>query len=276
MNASPEGRRERWETIRRRTALLASVGRRPGTVLHRCRYLFIFSHMRSRSTLLAHILGSHPEISGHLETHIRYRHRHDFLKLRVRVRQANGGARLAPWVMDKVVHGQYVDPALLERMGVLPIFLLRTPEEAIPSIRNYVPGRGMARATRHYLRQLDFMDRLAAQRSEPGILVRSESILAETEPLFRLLEQTLGLATPLSEAYAIFAATGSPGRGDQSPLIRAGHILRTGERSFERSPEIPAELLAEARRRHAACVSRLERRCHHLPRLAVPRASAGA
>jgi LPS sulfotransferase NodH len=36
-------------------------------------FVHILSHMRSGSTLLAHLLASHPEIIGYGETHIRYR-----------------------------------------------------------------------------------------------------------------------------------------------------------------------------------------------------------
>src|SRR5262245_13075611 len=35
--------------------------------------LFVLSHMRSYSSLLSHVLGSHPEIDGYCETHLRYR-----------------------------------------------------------------------------------------------------------------------------------------------------------------------------------------------------------
>jgi hypothetical protein len=42
--------------------------------------LFVLGHMRSYSSLLCHILGSHPQIDGYCETHIKYRTRFDLLR----------------------------------------------------------------------------------------------------------------------------------------------------------------------------------------------------
>ena len=44
-------------------------------------YLFVVGHMRSYSSLLAHILGSHPRIVGYAEMHQKYRNVLDLLEL---------------------------------------------------------------------------------------------------------------------------------------------------------------------------------------------------
>ena len=54
------------------------------------RYLFVLGHMRSYSSLLCHILGSHPQINGYCETHVKYRSRFDLLRLRSRVVKLTG------------------------------------------------------------------------------------------------------------------------------------------------------------------------------------------
>jgi hypothetical protein len=51
------------------------------------RHLFLLGHMRSYSSVLSHILGSHPQIDGYCETHIKYRTRLDLWRLHHRVRQ---------------------------------------------------------------------------------------------------------------------------------------------------------------------------------------------
>src|SRR3954447_7337822 len=48
--------------------------------------------MRSYSSVLSHILGSHPQISGYCETHTKYRTWFDLWKLRRRVRKLTGEA----------------------------------------------------------------------------------------------------------------------------------------------------------------------------------------
>ena len=53
---------------------------------HADSYIFVLSHMRSFSSLLCHILGSHSEISGYLETHLSYIGRSDLHRLEAKVR----------------------------------------------------------------------------------------------------------------------------------------------------------------------------------------------
>ena len=56
--------------------------RHPSVYLGRREYVIVLSHMRSYSTLLAHLLGSHPEIAGYAEMHTSYAQRRDLLRLR--------------------------------------------------------------------------------------------------------------------------------------------------------------------------------------------------
>lgn len=259
----------RWNTLRRRSTLLGKMARRPLVAVRPCRYLFVLSHMRSRSTLLAHLLGSHPEISGHLETHIRYRRRRDFHKLRYAVSDAEGGAPLARYAMDKILHHWYVDLAVADRMDVLPVFLVREPEEALPSLRHFVAGRRLRDALRHYGKQLRWLETAAQRLHGEALFVRSESIVDETDRLLAFLGDALGLATPLSPRYAIFDATGTSHAGDPSKRIRTGRVLHDrAERRARRKP-VPPAILAPAREAYDACVETLERRCRHLPRPAA-------
>ena len=65
------------------------------------RYLFVLSHMRSFSSLLCHILGSHPEIAGYAEAHQAYAGRADLLQLTRKVESTLEGAVAGRYVLDK-------------------------------------------------------------------------------------------------------------------------------------------------------------------------------
>ena len=67
-------------------------------------FLFVVSHMRSYSSLLCHILGSHPEISGYSETHQSYLGRNDLDRLAKTVREHTGETALNRILLDKVLH----------------------------------------------------------------------------------------------------------------------------------------------------------------------------
>src|SRR5688572_27511814 len=66
--------------------------------------LLVLSHMRSYSSVLSHVLGSHPEIDGYCETHIRYRLSLDVHRLGWKVRALTGEPLSGRFVLDKVLH----------------------------------------------------------------------------------------------------------------------------------------------------------------------------
>lgn len=81
--------------------------RRPSVFLGSRRYILVLSHMRSYSSLLCHILGSHPQIAGYAEMHQGSRGRLDLLRLRARACRSLGGKLDGEFVLDKVLHNEY-------------------------------------------------------------------------------------------------------------------------------------------------------------------------
>jgi hypothetical protein len=59
----------------------------PSNYISNNRYIFILSHMRSRSSLLSHILGSNREINGHSELHQNYTGRKSLLEMKLNIYQ---------------------------------------------------------------------------------------------------------------------------------------------------------------------------------------------
>ena len=109
----------------------------PAVFTSKKKYLFVLSHMRSYSSLLAHILGSHEEISGYSEIHQSYRWWYDLMRLRYKVYLANNNQLNGRFVLDKMLHNRsYISDSILNRNDVHIILMLRNPEDTARSIIN--------------------------------------------------------------------------------------------------------------------------------------------
>ena len=96
--------------------------------------------MRSYWALLCHILGSHPEIAGYAEMHLAYRHGMDLLRLRSRVSPSLGAALGGRFVLDKVLHDDYlIAPSILGRKDVYSIVLVSQADG--DNSEHHRPGR---------------------------------------------------------------------------------------------------------------------------------------
>jgi hypothetical protein len=208
--------------------------RRPRVLIGRRRYILVLSHMRSYSSLLCHILGSHPQIAGYAEMHQSYRNRLDLMRLRVRAFRSLGGVLDGRFVLDKILHGQYtVSDSILNHPAVLPIFLVRRPGPSLTSIVEMGRRRpdvgwysDKAAVTGYYESRLEELARLAARVDRTFLFLRAEDIIDETARALQSLRSFLGLEQPLEESYSLFEHTGEPGWGDESTNIREGRIVR--------------------------------------------------
>jgi hypothetical protein len=226
-------------------------------------YIFILSHMRSYSTLLAHLLGSHPEISGYAERSISYRSplRLYGLRLRLALSRKLEGAR---YVLDKILHDGYaISRSVLRQGNVVPIILVRRPEPTLASIFGLGALAGAhpwytdpEAVTRYYARRLARLAEYGSWAPDRAILVRSEDMLQETQLVLTRLTQELDLDAPLSTTYRLFEHTGKPGYGDPSQRILAGQVI-----AAKRDRHLPGAISAAQRRRaqiaYATCLSRL-------------------
>ena len=214
------------------TALL--LVRSPRVFLGRRAYIFVLSHMRSYSSLLCHILGSHVEISGYAEMHVSYGGPLDLLRMRARVARSQGGELSGRYVLDKVLHNEYaVAPSVIRRADVFPIFLLRRPLPSIASILELgrdipeVPWYSdIAAVADYYVERADALAELAQQADSPYLFVEAEELIDQSGAALERVATFLRLLQPLSESYSIFPRTGQVGSGDSSPQIFAGRIVR--------------------------------------------------
>jgi hypothetical protein len=245
------------------------------TVVRDRQYLFLLSHMRSYSTLLCHILGNNPAISGYAEAQQSYTTGFDLLTLRLKAAFHGNYKPGSTYVLDKVLHNYYgMADSVLKRDSVHCLFLVRQPLPTLKSVvnmwrRGSDPGlsnrplpelQELARS--HYVSRLDGLVDLASRLKHLGrtpVGLRAERIVEDTSPLLRDIEGLLRLRFPLRDQYSAFSKTGLPAYGDMSEHIRSGEIHR--ERSDYSDTPIDPEVLGQAIAAYDRCMSHLGECC---------------
>jgi hypothetical protein len=225
-------------------------------------FLFVVSHMRSYSSLLCHILGSHPDISGYSEAHRSYFGRNDLDRLARTVRELTGETKLKRFLLDKVLHDhREIAPDVLHRPDVRCLFLLRNAGDTIASILGMARTIGHTgvysdprQVTDYYEARLARMNEYAAHVPGRALFVESERLLDDTTALLARLTQWLALSAPLSAEYKTFPYTGLPGHGDPSSNIKAGKVVASKDRRRD-SPALPIsdEILARGNDAYDRC-----------------------
>jgi hypothetical protein len=243
------------------------------------RYLLMLGHTRCYSTLLCHILGSHPQICGYSEAMLSFETAVDLIRLNSEVFRAGNYRNDAEYVVDKVLYDMFhVSDAVLGNPRVTPLFIIREPEPSIPSlvrmrireheqgIIDWGPG-GTDResttrfAAEYYVKRLGTLQEMCIRleaMGKRGIFLAADSLLADTAATFWLIERELGLSEPLREEYTIFPNTGELNSGDTSSIIRSGRIIRDRDHPDEEPIPIPPDLLDRARQAHAECLATLQ------------------
>jgi hypothetical protein len=244
------------------------------SLLRRRRYIFLLGHQRGYSSVLSHILGSHPQISGYSESWTSYRTALDLFRLRLLVCMHGNYKPGAPFFLDKILHNQLeLSPSILARSDIEYLFLLRQPA---PTVRSMVAlhssyarqGAGINPAFNpitvdesldHYRRRVDTLRELGqelARRGRRACFVAGETLIEEPGPVLQNLQAFFNLEAPLHERYLLFPRTGSWRYCDPSEYIRKGKIeLRRPDHAEIDIPE--SETMARANRAWERCVATL-------------------
>jgi len=232
-------------------------------------YILLMSHMRSFSTLLAHILGSHPEIDGYAELHQHYESPVYLRAMTRRIEAHTGTPRRGRYALDKLLHNRgIVDSGILRRDDVKVVFLLRNARDTLPSllrasvVDDKITSSGLTeQATRLYVTRLERLDHYSELLGTRAAFIEAERLIADTDAVLAELTRCLGLATPLSSAYTQFKHTGERGLGDPGTNILAGRVLRDDERDpGGGAVEIPDDMMSAAVAAHAALLAKLRER----------------
>lgn len=244
----------------------------PGPARHAGSFILVVSHMRSFSSLLCHILGSHPEISGYGEAQQPYRGRIDLDRLARTVRGQIGDAPLARYVLDKILHNHLeIAPTVLARPDVRCLFLLREPRETIASVvamvRSLGHGLGQFGDPQHvadyYVGRVGQLTHYSAVPGINAVFVDATRLIDESDAVLAGLSNWLGLGSALVPEYRTFPLTGRPGHGDPSANIRAGTIVKDSEERHRDRADvaIPDDALERASQAYAGCRAALSARC---------------
>lgn len=233
------------KTLKERLAIIRHY---PEIFFGEKKILLVISHMRSRSSLLSHILGSHPEISGYAELSQPYEQDRDLKNLRYKVWRLNGQNLSGSFVLDKILHNRYaITDSVLLSSSVYVCFLLRRPEDAVKSIMRLAQLHEGARlwesaeqASLYYQDRVKQMISYVPKTSRRCFFVQSDDLIENTDSVLMALSQWLSLEKPLSGKYSVFEKTGKPGFGDPSEIISTGKVV-SGRNSYD-TVSIPAEL----------------------------------
>ena len=240
----------------------------PGSAARR--YLFVLGHMRSYSSLLCHILGSHPQVDGYCETHVKYRTRFDLLRLRSRVVKLTGEPLRGRYVLDKVLHNYPLASSILRSPNTLSIVLVRRPVPTVQSIVNMglhysdiAWYRDLDAVTRYYEERVAALVHLADELRGRVMFLEAETLLSRTGDVLQNIGRFLELSEPLQSDYKRFAHTGEGGFGDPSETITTGRV--TNAARDPRTPVmLPVALTARLEMAYAACSASLRDRCEAL------------
>jgi hypothetical protein len=219
--------------------------------------------MRAYTSLVGHILGSHPEIDGYYELHRGYLTADDLEQQRAQYAEHD---RLKPgsrYLFDKLLHNDYaLNLALPELADAVVLVALRPPEPTLKSIVALFarkPGEDPyatpTGAARYYLDRLAALADFSARHAGRTRYFDAPLIRDDPPRLLAALARWLALATPLSERYRTFSRTGVAGAGDSSPALAGGRVLR----ETPPPPEVALDpsLLRQAEAAYRDCRARL-------------------
>jgi hypothetical protein len=179
------------------------------------RNLFLLGHLRSYSSVLSHILGSHPQVNGYCETHTKYHTRFDLWRLHRRVRKLTGEALNGDYVFDKILHEWPMAGSILSSSRTRAIILIRRPRETVRSIielgliHSPIPWhRDFELVARYYETRLAGLLRLTEALRGRVVFLEAEALLANTQDVLEQLGVFLELQSPLQAGQGRFAPTG--------------------------------------------------------------------
>jgi len=192
--------------------------------------------MRAFSSLIGHILGSHPDINGYYEMHISYQNNNNLLEQENLYQQQESIKPGSYYLFDKLLHNDYeLDLSSLNLTKPKILITLRSPEQTIKSIINLFQKKEVRalysepeHATKYYIQRLEELSKFCVSNTKTYYYFDAELIQSSTQDMLKILTQWLQLNSPLADQYRLFSQTGKTGTGDSSSIIQSGKIIKTG------------------------------------------------
>lgn len=211
------------------------------------------------TSLVGHILGSHPSIDGYYEMHRAYADPRALDAQRAALQAGDGIKPQSRYLFDKILHNDHAfEP---ERLGTVPLSILvalRAPEPTLGSIVHLFalkpgpePYASPVEAGRYYVARLHALAAFCRSTTFPYDYFDAELLQQAPARLLRSLTAWLELDPPLSARYGVFRQTGQARSGDSSPRLLSGAI--DPRPSDYAHIALPAAVLDEARDAYEAC-----------------------
>jgi hypothetical protein len=260
-------------------AYAVSTVKEPRILIGRKQYLLLLSHPRGYTSLIAHVLGSHPEVVGSCESYNPLPNGWHLLRLRYLTYWLNANKCPKRYVFDKILTSNIpVANQVLARRDVTVFFSVRRPEETIASqIRmgheprfkgqvyqedgweGWERHQDASYAVDFYIKRLRRLEEhCLALRERSCYYFDADDLIARTSDLLRSFERELALKEPLREEYQTFRHTGVAS-GDCSQEIRSGAIDRKRPKKID--VPIPEARMEQARAAYEHCRSLMRARC---------------
>ena len=221
------------------------------------KYIFIFSHMRSRSSVLSHILGSNPEICGYSELGISYLDYIDLMRMKIDLTVDLKCSFNNKYLLDKVLHNYYEFPEKIFKVTKPKIiFLLREPENTIKSIVNlgFIANiecyKDPIYALDYYCSRLKLLEEYSKLFPCEYFFIESDDLIKNPDFILENLSRWLNLNKALDKNYSIFNNTGIFGKGDPSQNIKSGILKESRNYS---DIKIPLEVLQIGKSAYEKC-----------------------
>jgi hypothetical protein len=190
--------------------------------------------MRAYTSLVGHLLGSHPEIDGYYEMHQSYASAEDLARQAQRYAEQHSLKPGGRYLFDKLLHNDYT--LALEQLDpkqMIVLMALRPPEPTLKSIVSLFarkpgddPYADPIGAATYYIERLHALAAFGRRYPRQFHYFDAALIRTDTARVLAALGAWLQLGSPLAERYQSFARTGVAGAGDSSPAIASGHVIR--------------------------------------------------
>lgn len=223
--------RQKVDALRQYASQIKSVAELYYRQTRGVRFLFVVGHMRSGSSLLMHVLNSHPSILGYGETHRRYHGVADLVHLEREVLEklhvSRGGTPSYRYVADKILHNYVLDEDVLGVRSLKMLVSVRSPERSLPSILDLglAEIETEAQALAYYVGSLDRIERWIKQYGRAVLVVDYDNLVGDGRTLTDITRY-LQVEDRLSHEYDTTPCTGRSGVGDPGGNIQKGRIVR--------------------------------------------------
>jgi hypothetical protein len=205
-------------------------------VLLPAKHVLLLSHMRSNSSLVSHLIGSNPQVSGYYEMHIGYYSWKSLYRQKLKYMEQNPNKPFQSIFFDKVLHDDHhVSEAIVNHPSVKLLFSIREPFETVVSTvklykknkpeHEYATYEG---AIDYYIQRANSLSEIYQSLSDKSraMCFRASAVRDNPTDTLAQISEFMKLKQPLSESYTIMDKTGARLVGDNSKNIFSGKVLK--------------------------------------------------